>query len=109
MLKDRGVIKWTSMMLPEHVEMLKEMWKETEKIPKPELDLQELERINEQIQRAYHKQLKIALTIYCQGTIYVWEGKIEEIHPNEQKIMFETVTNEQRIISFDQVIDAKNL
>lgn len=28
MLRDRGTIKWTAMMLPEHVELLKEIWKE---------------------------------------------------------------------------------
>ena len=38
MLKDRGTIKWTSLMLPEHVERLKNMWSETEKTAKPLLD-----------------------------------------------------------------------
>jgi len=36
--KDRGNIKWTSLMLPEHVQMVKEIWKEEEKVQKPVLD-----------------------------------------------------------------------
>ncbi|GGF15217.1 hypothetical protein GCM10010954_12290 [Halobacillus andaensis] len=35
---DRGKIKWTSLMLPEHVEMVKETYKEQNKVEKPLLD-----------------------------------------------------------------------
>ncbi|MFC7060866.1 YolD-like family protein [Halobacillus seohaensis] len=39
---DRGTIKWTSLMMPEHIEMLKEVWKEDEKEEKAILDEQQI-------------------------------------------------------------------
>lgn len=39
-IKDRGTIKWTAMMLPEHVELLKQLEHEQQKVKKPELDEQ---------------------------------------------------------------------
>ncbi|GIP64468.1 hypothetical protein J32TS6_30230 [Virgibacillus pantothenticus] len=41
MVNDRVTIKWTSIMLPEHVEMLEEVWKEQEYKEKPILDEQQ--------------------------------------------------------------------
>ncbi|WLR43838.1 YolD-like family protein [Bacillus carboniphilus] len=49
MIRDRGTIKWTSMMLPEHVKQLKEWTKEDGFETMPELDEQQLEEINELI------------------------------------------------------------
>ncbi|WP_148795752.1 YolD-like family protein, partial [Rossellomorea marisflavi] len=47
MIRDRGKIKWTSMMLPEHVKMLRD-WAEEDSFEKRrELDEQELEMMNE--------------------------------------------------------------
>ncbi|GGF28051.1 hypothetical protein GCM10010954_28930 [Halobacillus andaensis] len=37
---DRGTIKWTSLMLPEHVEMVQEIFKEQEREEKLQLDEQ---------------------------------------------------------------------
>lgn len=43
MLRDRGRMKWTAMMLPEHVRMLRE-WQQEESHAKPiEVDEQQLE------------------------------------------------------------------
>ncbi len=35
MLRDRGSIKWVSMMLPKHVELLKEYHESLDKVKKP--------------------------------------------------------------------------
>ena len=35
MIKDRGIIKWAAMMLPEHVQSLKNLLVDEEKIQKP--------------------------------------------------------------------------
>ncbi|MED1749275.1 hypothetical protein [Bacillus zhangzhouensis] len=41
MLRDRGAIKWTAMMLPEHVARLKHDLAETKKTDKPIIDEQQ--------------------------------------------------------------------
>ncbi|MCM2988284.1 YolD-like family protein [Bacillus safensis] len=43
MLRDRGTIKWTAMMLPKHVARLKHDLAETKKTDKPIIDEQQAE------------------------------------------------------------------
>jgi len=43
MLRDRGRIKWTAMMLPEHVKMLREWQQEEVRVKPVEVDEQQLE------------------------------------------------------------------
>lgn len=45
-IHDRGNIKWTAIMLPEHVQMLDEIFNGPEKKKKPILDEQEIQEIN---------------------------------------------------------------
>ncbi|MED2944254.1 YolD-like family protein [Bacillus swezeyi] len=42
-LKDRGSIKWTAMMLPEHVGLLRELESNQNKVKKPVLDMSQIE------------------------------------------------------------------
>ena len=50
--RDRGTIKWTAMMLPEHVKLLREWHAEDDYIPKPQHDEYEFEELALQIQTA---------------------------------------------------------
>ena len=46
MPRDRGTIKWTSMMLPEHLTQLKQDLIDVSKIEKPSLDDQQIEEMD---------------------------------------------------------------
>ncbi|MED0799222.1 YolD-like family protein, partial [Bacillus inaquosorum] len=46
MLRDQGTIKWTSMMLPEHLTQLKQDLLDVSKIEKPTLDAQPIEEMD---------------------------------------------------------------
>lgn len=64
MLRDRGRIKWTAMMLPEHVRMLRE-WQQEEGHVKPiEVDEQQMEEWHYTISEAMaaHAPLHIRFT-----------------------------------------------
>ncbi|MDF1998786.1 MFS transporter [Peribacillus frigoritolerans] len=52
MIRDRGNKKWVSLMLPEHVKMLREYDASYNKIPKPSLDEQKYEQFNEIVSEA---------------------------------------------------------
>lgn len=52
MLRYRGTMKWTAMMLPEHVKMLRDEFIEYDKVDKPTLDEHQLEEINSTILEA---------------------------------------------------------
>ena len=83
MIRDRGRIKWTSMMLPEHVKMLRDWSKEDEQEEEKELDEQQLELMNEVILEAMELNKTVAITYYRQhkyelvvGSIHYW-GQME--------------------------------
>lgn len=90
-LQDRGTKKWTTMMLPEHKEQLKEMWKHEDDQPRPSFDEQQLEEFNTIIFHAYQQNHLVSIT-YCSSTVYCEQnirettGTITTMHPQRQMI-----------------------
>ncbi|WP_010094532.1 YolD-like family protein [Ornithinibacillus scapharcae] len=83
MVHDRGSIKWTSLMLPEHVELLKSIWNEDKKIKKPVLDEQEIEVLNMLLIEAYEEKQPITITYYKNHQLLSIKGqiiKLDSIH-----------------------------
>jgi YolD-like protein len=73
-IRDRGNIKWTSMMLPEHVKELRKYINEDYyNIPEPTLDEQQLEEINSLILEAMELNFPLSFTIYK-------DKKLNEVH-----------------------------
>ncbi|MFS0751101.1 YolD-like family protein [Oceanobacillus sp. 1P07AA] len=68
-MNDRGSIKWTAMMLPEHVEYLRKKKKEAQKISKPVIDVQQLEYMEQQLRFATNNNSSIIITYYDDGNI----------------------------------------
>lgn len=62
MIKDRGSLKWTSMMLPEHVKQLRE-WEQEDRdtAENREWDEQLLEEMNQQILRAMEEAGRVEI------------------------------------------------
>lgn len=86
LLRDRGTIKWTAMMLPEHVQHLKALWKEDEKIDCPDLDNQALEELNERCVEAYNNQTHVSVAIFKNGFVETYQGVVSKLRPMEAKI-----------------------
>jgi hypothetical protein len=96
MIRDRGRIKWTSMMLPEHVKLLRDWAQEDQYEQQRQLDEQQLEQLNETILEAMEYNHPVSITYYRQrryelvvGKIHYWNDlgkklhvvdKFEEIH-----------------------------
>lgn len=62
--RDRGTIKWTSLMLPEHVEMVKKLWREDQRVEKGIMDEQKAVEIDFLMQRALKDDLTVKARIY---------------------------------------------
>ncbi len=62
--KDRGTIKWTSLMLPEHVQLVKELWKEDERVEKGIIDEQKAVEIDFLLQRALNDNLTVEIIFH---------------------------------------------
>jgi YolD-like protein len=86
MVNDRGTIKWTSIMLPEHVEMLQEILEEQERQEKPILDEQQQEEINLKLWMALKNDLTVELKYYDNHDFYKAKGKITSINKQNKYI-----------------------
>ncbi|MGJ7921261.1 YolD-like family protein [Neobacillus sp. LXY-4] len=76
MIRDRGRIKWTSMMLPEHVKMLRDWVKEDTYEYKKQLDEQQLEQMNETISGAMEFDQLVTISHYHSHNYEIVVGKI---------------------------------
>lgn len=79
--RDRGIIKWTAMMLPEHIQMLRELQKEIEYIERPELTEWELQDLLEELERAYKMETDSIITVWRSGRTDTYIGKIVALDP----------------------------
>lgn len=107
MSNDRGTIKWTSLMLPEHVELLKKMWREDHKQIRPELDSQELELLNETLMLANEQQADVSLSIYKQEKIIVKTGTICKLDYMQACLLLRDAFDDTETISFCDILNAE--
>ncbi|WP_155592313.1 YolD-like family protein [Lysinibacillus cavernae] len=94
MIQDRGTIKWASMMLPEHLELLREYKQERTEQPK-ELTEWELEELQKTINQAFNQQLDIKLEVWKNYKITQWTGIIKSINTND--LILETLLKTKSI------------
>jgi hypothetical protein len=76
-IRDRGNIKWTSMMLPEHVKVLRRyINEEYYDVPEPSIDEQQLEEMNELILEAMEYNIPLTFIIYKNKRLIAINGHI---------------------------------
>ncbi|MGO0739329.1 YolD-like family protein, partial [Bacillus licheniformis] len=63
-LKDRGSIKWTAMMLPEHVSLLRELESRQNKVKRPVLDLSQIEDMEMVISEAMEFNYPVQFSVF---------------------------------------------
>ncbi|WP_137791835.1 YolD-like family protein [Bacillus sp. E(2018)] len=104
MIRDRGNIKWTSLMLPEHVKELRRyINEEYHDVPEPTLDEQQMEEMNEVIMEAMEYNVPLAFTVYRNKRLNIIRGYIHylDLYKNELRILDNSDT--VRILSFSEV------
>ncbi|MEC2198621.1 YolD-like family protein [Bacillus subtilis] len=86
MLRDRGTIKWTSMMLPEHLTQLKQFLIDVSKIEKPSLDDQQIEEMDLLVSEAleFNKELKFKL--FNNGFVENVTGRVHYINFEQHRL-----------------------
>lgn len=72
---DRGAKKWTTLMLPEHVEALQNVFTEVECKEKPILDEQQKVEMDMQLQLALKDNLTVEITYFTDATYHTLRGK----------------------------------
>jgi hypothetical protein len=79
MIRDRGRMKWTAMMLPEHVKILREWAKEDAWEEPVQLDEQKLEELNETVVNAKENKQKITVQYYAEHYYETVVGTIRSV------------------------------
>jgi broad-specificity NMP kinase len=107
MIRDRGRIKWTAMMLPEHVKLLRDWVKEDGYEQKKDMDEQQLEYMNDILSEAMELDQLVTITHFRNrafeiviGKIHYWDGINQKIHIVDQ---FE----EMHQIQMDNIVDIR--
>src|SRR5690625_1200082 len=75
MINERDKKKWTSLMLPEHVEALKKVFAETDYVEKPILDEQQQMEMDITLQLALKDNLTVKIKCYTGHDYRTVEGK----------------------------------
>ncbi|HLR52359.1 MAG TPA: YolD-like family protein [Candidatus Avamphibacillus sp.] len=102
-INDRGTKKWTSLMLPEHVEALKQMFAEEERKEKPLLDEQKKMEIDLLLQVALNNDSTVEIKYYADYDYQSIKGKLLMIDALNGSLKIESDTLED--IPLQDVID----
>jgi len=102
MLNDRGSKKWTAMMLPEHLDLIK-TWKQEQFYDKKrDLTEWELEEIEQTIQRAFKMQKLVRLTLWEQNKLHDEVGRVTGTDAYKKELLLDTDFSIKRI-TFDKI------
>ncbi|WP_337020010.1 YolD-like family protein [Oceanobacillus massiliensis] len=102
-VNDRGTIKWTAMMMPEHIQMLNEYWETVEYKDKPLLDEQELNEINSKLQMAIQDDLSIEVKYYKDFDFQMVKGKLFKLDSINNVLIFQNTDRNK--VKFSDIID----
>lgn len=102
-IKDRGAIKWQGMFLTEHVQMLRELREEKNKVPKPNLDEYDMQLIHEEIDLAMKRQCNAVLHTWRDGEVTRHHGTIIDVNIATRKLIYEDPFKTHQI-ELDEII-----
>ncbi|RLQ90654.1 YolD-like family protein [Falsibacillus albus] len=107
MIRDRGRIKWTSMMLPEHVKMLRDWAKEDSFKEKVELDEQQLEEMNEIAAQAMEDRKKVVITYYRLKQYELLIGYIHYYDALQKRLHVVDTFDDPQYVSMENIVDIR--
>ena len=96
-IRDRGNIKWTAMMLPEHIIELRNWMDKEHYEERPELNEWDLQSIQEEIEVAYSRKCQTLVRTWKDGKIMTRGGIIEGIDLRTMIVMLDNPFGMERI------------
>lgn len=105
-MQDRGTMKWTSLMLPEHTKLLAE-WKEhyNQKTPR-KLEQWELEELQQLIMQAQYSESSLLITVFKNGQFEHITGTINKIIQQRATIVISQGA-EEIYVPFESIVAAQ--
>ncbi len=104
MLRDRGTIKWTSLMLPEHLTQLKRDLIDVSKIEKPSLDDHQIEEMNILVSEALEFNKELIFKLFNDGFVENITGRVHFINFEQQKLHVKDQNENTVYINMNNII-----
>ncbi|MDO3655396.1 YolD-like family protein [Bacillus subtilis] len=104
MLRDRGTIKYTSIMLPEHLTQLKQDLIDASKIEKPSLDDQQIEEMDLLVSEALGFNKELLFKLFNNGFVENVTGKVHYINFEQQKLHVKDQNDNTVYINMNNII-----
>ncbi|WP_226037590.1 YolD-like family protein [Aquibacillus saliphilus] len=101
-VNDRGNIKWTPFMMPEHIEMLNNYWESQKNIAKPILSEDHYEEMARTIEEAIEYLFVVDIQYYKNHRIKVIEGVIKRSVQHRLEIQTEDGID---YLDFTEILD----
>ncbi|MGG3641433.1 YolD-like family protein [Bacillus gobiensis] len=107
MLRDRKNIKWTSLMLPGHVAMLKKELLESKKINRPVLDEQQIEDMENLICESMEYIFSLQIKVYDDGFFREIEGYVHCLNPYNKQLHLKDLNGDTNFIKFKDIVSVQ--
>lgn len=106
-MKDRGAIKWSAMMLPEHKKLLAKIYDEPEYVEKPILDENKCGEINLILLLAIRESRLVRIKYYQEHTFCKIEGIIKKYISTEKRLKIIDNLDKIMFLDIDQIVDVE--
>ncbi|WBY47486.1 YolD-like family protein [Bacillus velezensis] len=104
MLRDRGTIKWTSLMLPEHLTQLKQDLIDVSKIEKPSLDDQQIEEMDLLVSEALEFNKELRFKLFNNGFVENVTGRVHYINFEQHRLHVKDQNDNTVYITMNDII-----
>ncbi|AXF33467.1 hypothetical protein J5TS4_09670 [Bacillus sp. J5TS4] len=104
MLRDRGTIKWTSLMLPEHLTQLKQDLIDVSKIEKPSLDDQQIEEMDLLVSEALEFNKELRFKLFNNGFVENVNGRVHYINFEQHRLHVKDQNDNTIYINMNNII-----
>ncbi|PAD35958.1 YolD-like family protein [Terribacillus saccharophilus] len=91
-MNERGSIKWTSLMLPEHIQELKQLRQRQYDVNQPILSEDQQEEIQRKVREAYESQAPVTVEYYENKRIHSVSGTIDKVNIGMRRIEISSST-----------------
>lgn len=109
-IRDRGTKKWTSLMLPEHIQQLRKFFNEEYyHVAKPIVDEQTVEEWNLVIQDALQNCLLLRIVYHKHKQLHEVSGYVEKVDPYSQTLTVQEEGEHLLKISFHDLVHIQKI
>ena len=106
-MRDRGAIKWSAMMLPEHRKLLEKLLDEQQYVEKPILAQDKCEEINRVLLAALGKEEWVRIKIYREHAFQLIEGMITRYISEQKKLKIIDKADKVIFLNLEEIVDSE--